>query len=371
MTQQPRLTRIARTLLVEPGVAPGASLAIARRSAGQWRLELGAAGSLDRRQLAPATTTTPYDLASVTKPIFALALARLAARGVVDLGNALGSYLPEAAGTPSADTPLELFLAHRSGLEAHLGLFAPLCAGAPFDRRRALGAACAARRKGALGPAPESGHAPVYSDLGYLLLGVVAERATGKPLDQVIAEEVTTPLGLPLWSARQAWAHQRHFATEVAPTELVPWRGGVVTAVVHDENAWALAGHGSAGHAGLFGTADAVARFGCAVLDVLAGRASDYLAREHVDRLVRVRPGSTLRAGFDGVSGPDSAAGAVGPRSFGHLGFTGTSVWCDPDAETVTVVLTNRVHPTRDHISIRRARPLVQNALLGLPGGGG
>lgn len=370
MTRQPRLARIARTLLVEPGVAPGASLAIARRSQGRWELELGAAGFLDRRRLAPATTATPYDLASVTKPVFALTLARLRARGVLGFDDRLGEHLPEAAGTPSQDLPLDLLLSHRGGLEAHVRLFDPLSAAAPFDRRLALRAACRARRREALGPAPDGGHAPVYSDLGYLLLGAVVERVTGKPLDQVIAEEVTMPLGLALRSARQAWAHERRFATDVAPTELVPWRGGVVTGVVHDENAWAIAGHGAAGHAGLFGTADALARFGCAVLDVLSGAAPDYLAREHATHLVRERPGSTLRAGFDGVSGPNSAAGAVGPGSFGHLGFTGTSLWCDPDAGTVTVILTNRVHPTRDHIAIRAARPLVQNALLGLPAHG-
>lgn len=370
MTQEAALSRIAQALVVGPGVAPGASLAVARRVGGSWSFRLGAAGHLDRRCAVATTPRTPFDLASVTKPVFALTLARLDARGAIRRSDPLGQHLPEAVGTPSADVPLDLLLAHRAGLESHLRFFAPLQAGVPFERRRCLRQACQARRADACGRPPPEGFAPVYSDLGYLLLGAAVERSIGKPLDEVVRAEVVAQLGLDLRSARQALADGEDFARVVAPTEVVPWRGGVVSGMVHDENAWALAGHGVAGHAGLFGTAEAVARFGCAVLDILAGRAEGFLAAELCRALVRERPGSTLRAGFDGVSGPESSAGRMGPRAFGHLGFTGTSLWCDPDSEIVTVILTNRVHPTREHTAIRQARPAVQNALLDLPAGG-
>lgn len=367
MIADPALSQILRRLVVDAGVAPGATLALAERGSGSWRYRVGAAGFLDRARRRVVHPDTPFDLASVTKPFFAVALARIVARGRLRWSDPLGRLLPEAAGTASAEVPLELLLAHRSGLEAHRPLFAPLVAGTPFCRAAALAEASRARRPDARGPLPAAGHAPLYSDLGYLLLGAAVERALGLPLDQVIGEEVAEPVGADVGSARQQLARCPEFPTRVAPTELVPWRGGVVAGVVHDENAWALAGHGAAGHAGLFGTAEAVARFGARVVDALAGRAEGFLGAETARTLVRARPGSTLRCGFDGISGADSSAGsAMGPNTFGHLGFTGTSLWCDPDAEIVTVLLTNRVHPTREHVEIRRARPRVQDALLGL-----
>jgi CubicO group peptidase (beta-lactamase class C family) len=145
----------------------------------------------------------------------------------------------------------------------------------------------------------------------------------------------------------------------------VAWRGGELRGVVHDDNAWALAGHGAAGHAGLFGTAAAVARFGAAVLDALAGRDESWLDRATAAFLCRPRPGGTLRAGFDGRATAGSSAGErAGPNTFGHLGFTGTSLWCDPDRGAATVLLTNRVRFGPDREKIRAARPRVHDALF-------
>jgi CubicO group peptidase (beta-lactamase class C family) len=149
------------------------------------------------------------------------------------------------------------------------------------------------------------------------------------------------------------------------PTETVAFRGGEVRGIVHDENAWALSGHGLSGHAGLFGTAAGVARFGAALLDALHGRFSGWLDAASLAPLLAARPGGTLRAGFDGKSADQSSAGTLaGARSFGHLGFTGTSLWCDPDADRVLVLLSNRVCPTRNNPRIREARPAVNDALF-------
>jgi serine-type D-Ala-D-Ala carboxypeptidase len=160
-------------------------------------------------------------------------------------------------------------------------------------------------------------------------------------------------------------ARHADFALRCAPTETVPFRGGEVRGVVHDENAWALSGHAASGHAGLFGTALSVARFGAALLDAVNGRSEVWLRRSDLLPLLRERPGGTLRAGFDGKSVVGSSAGAsAGPHSFGHLGFTGTSLWCDPDADRALVLLSNRVCPTRDNTRIRAARPAVHDALF-------
>jgi serine-type D-Ala-D-Ala carboxypeptidase len=307
---------------------------------------------------------TVFDLASVSKPIVACTAARLAGGGVLDLAAPLGSLLPEARGTPAAGVPLELFLAHRAGLEAHRALFAPLFAGRAVVRGRALGEAARARRADCVGSPPPDGFEPLYSDLGYLLVGAALEAVTSEPLDELVAREVAGPLGLELGSARQLRRRSPAFARDVAPTEVQRARGGCVRGIVHDENAWALAGHGACGHAGLFGTVRDVLGFGQALLQALAGR-SAWLPREALWTLVKPRPGGTLRAGFDGKSAEASSAGTLsGSETFGHLGFTGTSLWCDPQAGIAYALLTNRVHPSRENPRIRAARPLVHDALL-------
>jgi serine-type D-Ala-D-Ala carboxypeptidase len=244
----------------------------------------------------------------------------------------------------------------------------------PFSRRQALVEACSARRPECSGTPPGEGFAALYSDLGYLLAGEALAAAGGSALDELVREQVAGPLGLDVGSARQWLARDRSFAARVAPTETIGWRGGPITGIVHDENAWAIAGHASAGQAGLFGTAESVLRFGCALLDVLAGLDGGWLGAGDLEILIGERPGSSLRAGFDGRSRGSSAAGAhAGPGSFGHLGFTGTSLWCDPDAQIVTVLLTNRVCPSRDDVRLRAARPRIQDALYAVaergPGG--
>ena len=219
---------------------------------------------------------------------------------------------------------------------------------------------------------PADGFAPVYSDLGYALVGEALARAEGAAdAGETIERLVVGPLGrADLGTARSLAARPSiDFGSRVRPTEVVAWRGGEVRGTVHDENAWALTGTGGSGHAGMFGTVSAVLAFGCAALDAIE-RAEGPLAAGDLSWLVRQRPGGTLRAGFDGKSEAGSSAGdRAGPRTFGHLGFTGTSLWLDPDARRVVVVLTNRVHPTRDNVAIRAARPVAHDALFALAEG--
>jgi CubicO group peptidase (beta-lactamase class C family) len=359
------LDRLARERVTDAGVAPAAVLAVAGRSGEGWRYALGAAGVRSRSRPDAIDETTPFDLASLTKPVVACAVARLVRRGILSWETPLGAVIPELRPSWSGEVPLELLLAHRAGLSAHGPLYAPLLRGHPLDPEGALREAAESRRPECPGAPPPSGFPPVYSDLGYLLLGRMASRAAGIDLAALVEREVSGPLGLAASSA-ETWA-QRHadFLDRVAPTEVVPFRGGEIVGEVHDENAWALTGGGLSGHAGLFGTAEAVARFGASVVDAVSGRLPGWLRAEEIEPLVRPRPGGTLRAGFDGRSDEGSSAGsAFGPHAFGHLGFTGTSLWCDPDAEVVAVVLTNRVSPSRDNVSIREVRPALNEALF-------
>jgi CubicO group peptidase (beta-lactamase class C family) len=347
---------VARSIEVF-GVARDAAAGCAAKVSGGSVREVGGA------------TTRFFDLASVTKPMTAVA----AVRADIDPATLLGALLAEARGTASESVSLELLLAHRAGLAAHRTLYAPLLRGGTVDVAAALREAAGARRPDALGEVPAGGFEPLYSDLGYILAGEAIARAVGaRDAGEAIDRLVIEPLGV----ARQAGTIRelasRGIGGPFAPTEDVSWRGGVVTGAVHDENAWALTGSGGSGHAGIFGTIDAVLTFGCAVLDALDERGgpdrpgpSGPFADRSLRWLVRERPGGTLRAGFDGKSLEASSGGChMGRNSVGHLGFTGTSLWIDPDAKVVVALLTNRVFPSRADLAIRAARPWAHDALF-------
>lgn len=360
----PELDEIAALCVHEHKASPCAAVACAYRDSGGWRIDEGASGHLATGE-PDASPTTPFDLASVTKPFAALTLARLVRHSLLDWQMPLGVPLRDAHGTPSATVPLSWFVAHRSGLEAHRPFYAPLEQGGTVDRLQTLREAAEARRPECSAAPTDHGFPALYSDLGYMLFGEAMVRASGAQLDALMRREVCGPLGLGIGSARQWRRWDAAFETRVAPTEIIPWRGGAVRGVVHDENAWALSGHGSCAHAGLFGTARDVAALGAAVLDAARGERRDWLTPEELEPLIRTRPDSTLRAGFDSKSGNGSSAGhRCSAGTFGHLGFTGTSVWLDPDADVAVVLLTNRVHPSRDNALIKAARPVVHDALF-------
>ena len=341
--------------LVRSELAPNVALGSGARSGdGTWRFDVG--GDASRM----------FDLASLTKPMTAVAIA-LAAEGGLSRTTPLAALCPELADTKSASASLELLLSHRAGLTAHIPIFQPLALGGTVDPGEALRTAANARRDECEGPYPAEGFAPVYSDLGYALAGMALARYTGAAdAGEAIDRAIVDRLGVrgTLGTARDLLKHGVDLASTSAPTEVVPWRGGLVVGRVHDENAWALTGLGGSGHAGMFGDVSAVLRFGAAVLDGLGGLGP--FAGTFLEWLVRERAGGTLRAGFDGKSAEGSSAGRLfSARAFGHLGFTGTSLWVDPDAHVVAVLLTNRVWPSRERAkdAIREARPRTHDAL--------
>lgn len=324
--------------IVREGIAPMAAAGWARKGERQ----------------AGGSTEVLFDLASVTKPMTALAVVR----AHMDPEKPLSTWVPEARGTASESVPLELLLSHRAGLDAHRTLYVPLLRGEPVDSTAALREAADARRQDAPGTPPAAGFPPLYSDLGYVLAGVALARAVGaRDAGEAIGRLVLEPLGIADRAGTIRDLAARGVRGPFAPTETVAWRGGQVSGAVHDENAWALTGLGGSGHAGIFGTIDAVLTFGQAVLEGIHAGELEWLVRE--------RPGGTLRAGFDGKSPEGSSAGTrMGPRTVGHLGFTGTSLWIDPEAAVVVSLLTNRVCPTREHVAIRAARPWAHDALF-------
>jgi CubicO group peptidase (beta-lactamase class C family) len=361
---------ILKRWVVRTGAAPGASAAVAAYGDGRWRRALGVAGTHSRDDLRPVTTDTIYDLASLTKPMLAALLARRVSSGELEWDTPLGTLLAAARGTASEEAPVALLASHRAGLMAHLRLGAGR-EGPPADAAAWLARCANARRPECRGAYPDGGHPPLYSDLGYILLGQMLSEVSACPIDALLDREVALPLSLSVGSAR-SWQQRlgEAFLARVAPTEVVAARGGELRGVVHDDNAWELAGKGAAGHAGLFGTARGVLDFCTAMLDALSGRRSDWLTSERAGELTAPRVGGSLRMGFDGKASEGSSAGPrFGPLAFGHLGFTGTSLWCEPEAGIAVVLLTNRVSPSSENILIRSVRPDAHGALFGLAAG--
>ncbi len=339
-------------------VTPGGQLSVRWREGSQWCAWDAAFGALWYRPDSPAATLdTPYDLASVTKAFVALAFARLAARGETSLDTPLGAVLEQVRGHDAENLTLEQLASHRSELPAWRPFFQAVT---PDE---AEGGGTHARIVADVARTPREPNEGVarYSDLGYILLGEALSRITGQPLDAVVRAEVTAPLGLDA-AVQYRGVTAKYREPHVAPTEDCPWRGRVVQGNVHDENAYAL--EGLAGHAGLFGTARALATLGRASLDALRGDAS-WFDPEWMARMVAARAGGSHRLGWDGKSSEASSAGSLmSAATFGHLGFTGTSLWCDPEASVAVALVSNRVHPTRENPGIRGLRVAVHDAVL-------
>jgi CubicO group peptidase (beta-lactamase class C family) len=344
------------TRLLEAGVAgqvfPGGVACIGWREKGESIFVEVATGFV-REGESPVKTATRYDLASLTKPFVAMAALRLVAAGKLTLDARTDTVLTDVRGGIGGTSTLRDLLSHRAGLAAWGGLYldVPHDPGTPAARRWILSEA--SRRPHEPGQTP-----PVYSDLGYIIAGEIIARSGGDKLDKVVAREVTVPLGIAddvFYSASLPPDRRAQVTREAAPTEWCEWRQRLLRGEVQDENCAAFGG--VAGNAGMFGTAKAVAVFGRAVLNTYHG-SDDFLPEELLKESLTSPDESCILLGWDGKSPEGSSAGKrMSAKSFGHLGFTGTSIWCDPERDVTVVLLTNRVHPSRANERIKGFRP--------------
>jgi CubicO group peptidase (beta-lactamase class C family) len=299
----------------------------------------------------PVTADTLYDLASLTKVVATTTMAMiLVDEGKLDLDRPVGELLPGFRGPGKEAVTVRHLLTHSSGLPATAPLF-----------REIQGREAYLERIQALDLTDPAGSRSVYSDLGIILLGEILERAAGEPLEAFVRDRVFVPLGM----RDTRFRPPPELRPRIAPTELDPWRGRLLQGEVHDENAFAMGG--VAPHAGLFGTARDLARFAQMLLNRGTFNGRRLVSRETVDLFTRRAgiPGSDRALGWDTKSAEGSSAGTLfSPRSFGHTGFTGTSVWIDPERRLFVILLTNRVHPTRENNLIREARPAVADAVV-------
>jgi beta-N-acetylhexosaminidase len=337
---------------------PGATLAVGYKG----KVAIHTFGNLSYHANAPAVDVrTVYDIASLTKVVVTTTLVAKLAEGdfpvPLDLDAKIERYLPEWVAGPAGqdlewrhNVTVRHLLTHTSGLppfkeywrtfkskqETLTGIFAE-----PLD--------C------------EPGTKEVYSDLGIILMGEIIERLTGHPLDDLAKSNIFSPLGMKSSTFRPA----KNLWPWIAPTEFDHnLRNRLVQGEVHDENAFTMGG--VSGHAGVFSTAPDLAAFCQMLLNGGAYAHRRILKRATIAQFTAPQPLSngTRTLGWAVPTEGSSSGHYFSTHSFGHTGFTGTSIWIDPDRQIFVVLLTNRVHPTRENQKIAQVRPALHDAVM-------
>jgi serine-type D-Ala-D-Ala carboxypeptidase len=354
---------------VEERIFPGAVLLVRFRGHVAYQGAFGCAALIPQSE--PTTLETVYDLASLTKPLAtATAVLCLIQDGKLRLEDVLHAYFPELQDRAVGSATVFHLLHHSSGLPGWRPLYEEIAA---QERQHPGFLGSQATGKFAveyIGREPlvyPCGTRSLYSDLGFILLGLMIERVTSFSLARYCRERIYQPLGIQrllfVPTNGRGGVEGPVTVESIAPTEDDRWRGRLLRGEVHDENAYALGG--IAGHAGLFGTATAVMTLADVWLNGYLGRSSFFntdLVRRFVTRDSNTL-GSSWGSGWDTPSRPSSSGCYLSPQSFGHLGFTGTSLWIDPAVELEVVLLSNRVHPTREDTRIQQFRPLIHDVV--------
>ena len=328
-------------------VFPCVTIEVGGRDEVYWQ---HACGKLSYDDVAtPATLNTVFDLASLTKVIATTTLVmRLVDEGAIRLADPVNRWLHEWRGEDRNAVTVADLLEHAGGLTAHLPLFRDHQGRTEFQHT-----ICTLPLE--YQPRSQS----LYSDLGFILLAFLAiDAARGIGIDHQF-DQLARRLNL----GDLRYRPPARWRPRTAPTEVDPWRGRLLRGEVHDENGWALGG--IAGHTGLFGTAPAVGRFARALLETVDGAARlaspATLARFLQHSTV---PASSRTLGWDRMLVTSSCGHRLSPEAIGHTGFTGTSLWIDPLQGLYVVLLTNRLHPTRDNEAILAIRPAVHDAVV-------
>lgn len=339
-------------------VFPGAVLLISREDSILFRKAYGYANIFTK---CPMAEDTIFDLASLTKPLATtLAIMNLVQENKLDLEQSLGSVLPKFKKTEKEKIKMKHLLSHTSGLPDYRPYYKKLAKLSPGSRKDAL--------MDLIAREPliyQAGKKELYSDLGFMILRQVVEHISGKQLGRFVDEAVYKPLapdaGRGLFfadtdSKLQPWKY--------AATEFCPWRNTLLEGVVHDENAYVMGGVD--GHAGLFGTAGGIYSLLSALLFIYYGISSTTVFESDLLKFFFKRQNNTEKTlGFDTPSLHHASCGDFfSKKSVGHLGFTGTSFWMDLESSVIIILLTNRIHPSRDNTKIKTFRPKIHNEIM-------
>jgi len=354
---------------------PAAVIEVGTPTRTLWRQ---AFGRLHTAPDAPATfPDTIFDLASLTKVLATTTFTmQQVEQGLIGLDDHIEAHIGAWLGTDRQHVTIRDLLAHSSGLAAYIplyqgyepvssppsGIYKPTITpeGKPFtpDQMRDQFEATICRIPLDYVPRTQS----IYSDLGFILLGFILEKKAGLP-------ELLDAMRVQMKSTEDLQFNPpTKWIPRTAPTEFDAWRNRALIGEVHDENAAAL--RGAAGHAGLFGTAAACGEYARHLLQVLGGNGGlidRATAETFITRIPDV-PESSRALGWDTMLPTSSCGRRMSQRAFGHTGFTGTSLWVDPERALYVALLTNRVNPTRANDTIRKIRPEVHDAVMDAPG---
>ncbi len=314
---------------IKAGGYPGAAVVVGRKGAAVWQKGFG---NLSWSQVSGAVDPdrTIYDVASLSKVIgTTTAVMVLYDEKKIDLDAPVFRYLPAFSGGLKDEVTVRELLTHRSGLPAGRDLWRK--ARSPQEARDMV-------LETPLEYRPNSAY--IYSDLGADVLGMIVEEVSGQRLDQFLSDRVFGPLGMHDTFYRPSDS----LRYRIAPTEVTPPRGYPLRGEVHDENAYALGG--IAGHAGLFSTASDLSIFAQMMLN---GGSYDgvQIISDSTVALFTKRTAGHRALGWDTADGDYGSGKYLTERAYGHTGFTGTSIWIDPDREMFVVLLTNRVHAAK------------------------
>ena len=339
-------------------VFPGASFGFSKWHNGMYSRETNFYGyaQLDpeKKELQKDSV---FDLASLTKVLSTVPLLlNLLDSNKINLETELQTIFSSCPSDKATITIAQL-LCHRSGLAAHRDFFTALLQLPPKKRKKSL---LTMILEDDLVSTP--GESCCYSDLGFILLGFIIEKIHGTNLAQLAEELLYKPLDLSEDLFYPALSTRNN--PEYVSTERCPWTRKMLCGKVHDDNCRAMGG--VAGHAGLFGTLYGALSMCEHFLDQWQGRGQHpSYSNKSLQRILKPIENSGWTLGFDMVSETDSSAGHYFSRgSVGHLGFTGTSFWIDPIQDCIVVLLTNRVHPTRENWKIKNFRPIFHDTVM-------
>lgn len=345
---------------VQEGVFPGVVLLVAQGGETAFFEATGFRCLVPTKE--PMKRDTIFDLASLTKPLATtLSVMKLVDAGKIALDRPLGELLDKPVPKDKRDIALRLLLCHSGGFADWKPFYGDLAGHPVEDRKRLL------REWLMAGPlAYPPGEDELYSDLGFMILEWMTEERAGEPLSRLLEDTFYGPLGLEKTFLGPQNRPKGITDDLFAATEDCPRRRRVIRGEVHDDNAYALGGY--SGHAGLFGTAEEVYLLVNMLREHYLGMREDFLKPDTVRAFFKRQglvKGSTWALGWDTPSPENSSAGAYfSRRSVGHLGFTGTSVWMDLEKDVIVILLTNRIHPTRENETIRRFRPRIHDMVM-------
>jgi CubicO group peptidase (beta-lactamase class C family) len=305
-----------------------------------------------------------FDLASLTKP-FATTMAILCLLRMEKIGidEKLPSLIEKKISDEKKEITTRQLLSHSAGFPAHREYFKILCGVEKKKKDNVV--TLLLKEKLEYKPGTMS----VYSDLGFMLLGKIIEKKAGCSLSDFVEKKVLKPIKLEkkIFYNPIVAGEKKYKQSDFVATENCPWRKKILCGEVHDDNCYAMGG--IAGHSGLFGNIEGVTAYAGLILDMWKGRAvhpniSNNDLKTFLSRQLNI-PGSNWALGFDTPAKNGSSSGKYFcARSVGHLGFTGTSFWIDPEKEIIIVLLSNRVHPVRGNTEIRRFRPVFHDRVL-------